>query len=454
MNIPPTKIVLLAIAFTAIAVPKSRCEWSVWTSAHMITAEELASSGALAPVAIPTKLSNFRYPYLQQDGSVIFIANDHLKPTNKEGRAGIFKIENNEWVTTLTSAGEGLANAEGKVACVIGLKVCGGRAVFNVSLDNGVFGIALWENGQTMLLASSNGPEGFLDFGYPDISEDMVVFSAEAKGSGSSLYAIDLHSAERRVVAIVPSGTPIPHTEGVTFRGFAASQFADGADVVFRAYSEDYNMANIPASGYSGAFRSKAFSKDLPQKIADTTTQIPGAATGQTFSYHLESAIPEAGYTVIVNKTSKLKGVYLASPEGKIEVIADTNTAIPDLFAGPFTWFNKWVSNCAPWVLFLGGTKDYLGLFALNIESHELFLLADSRMKFDGKRISGAEISNSAKVGDKVALMLEFSDGSSGVYVATFGKGLAMQKAPADRKLSMTLPAAAGTGSVPHQGIN
>ena len=63
----------------------------------------------------------------------------------------------------------------------------------------------------------------------------------------------------------------------------------------------------------------------------------------------------------------------------------------------------------------------------MNWDTQELYLLADSRMSFDGKKIRDAEISNSAKVANRVALMLNFEDGSSGVYVATFEKGLAMK---------------------------
>ena len=63
----------------------------------------------------------------------------------------------------------------------------------------------------------------------------------------------------------------------------------------------------------------------------------------------------------------------------------------------------------------------------MNWETQELYLLADNRMDFDGKKIKDAEISNAAKVDNRVALMLNFEDGSSGVYVATFEKGLAMK---------------------------
>lgn len=398
----------------------------------MISAEELAASGALAPLPIPTTLSNFRYPFLQDDGSVIFIANDHLKPEGAEGRAGIFRIESNDRFTALTSAGEGVANSDGKVVSVIGLKVEGGRAVFGVQLDNGVEGVALWENGRTLLLASSNGEETFTDFGYPDLSEEIAVFSASRGGAPRSLFAVDLKSADRRPKEVVPNGTAIPGAEGLKFLAFANSQFADGDAAVFRAYSHDL-WSDEPRANFvprlGGVYRIGAQEGAEARRIVDTTTALPGAPSGYTFD-RLESALPRNGYTAIVNRTRLLQGVYIASPDGKIDVIADTNTAIPDLFRGTFTSFSKWVSNCAPWILFIAKAENYGGLFALNIDTQELYLLADSRMNFDGKKIVDAEISNSAKIGEKVALMLEFDDGTSGVYIATFGKGLAMRKSP------------------------
>ena len=77
--------------------------------------------------------------------------------------------------------------------------------------------------------------------------------------------------------------------------------------------------------------------------------------------------------------------------------------------------------------MFIAKAANYFGIFAINWDTQELYLLADSRMTFDGKKIRAAEISNSAKVANRVALMLMFEDGSSGVYVATFEKGLAMK---------------------------
>jgi len=399
----------------------------VWTPANLFSAKELAASGALASVAIPTRLSSFRYPFLQADGSVIFIANDHLKPRSRDGRAGIFKIDPDGRVSSLTSVGEALANTSGKVDAVMGLKVSGGRAVFNVCLDNGDYGIALWENGVSTMLSCASGPGTLSDFGYPDISGDNVVFTAQPGNSGRSLYSVNLASANRAPSAIVPNGTPVPGINGLQFREFADSQFADENDVVFRAYSADFPIG-APVPEYAGAFRKSASGTEPIRKIVDTNTQIPGAAEGATFAHHLLSAIPHKGHTVIVNQTGNLQGIYLAHADGKIDLITDTNTFIPDLFEGPFVWFSKWVSNCHPWILFIAKARAYTGIFAFNSEDQVLYLLADSRMQFGGKTIMDAEISNAAIVGNKIALMLEFEDSSSSICLATFGKGLPLRK--------------------------
>jgi hypothetical protein len=400
-----------------------------WAPARMISAEEIAASGVLVPVPLPSKLSNFRYPFLQEDGSVIFIANDHLKPRNADGRAGIFQFGVDGEVTAITSAGEGFVNSNAKVAGVWGLKVESGRAVFLVFLENGGVGIALWEGGKLSLLASTEGPEGLSRFGNPDLSGEIVVFSAKTQKSGRSLYAVNLLGDDRTPVAIVPNGAAIPGQAGLTFQKFADSQFADGKDAVFRAYSDDFSPIRGPGPRYAGVFRVGAFDSEPPRKIVDSTTPLPGAPAGVTFGDYQESAIPSEGATVIVNRSGGLQGIYLAAPDGGIECLVDTATTIPDLFEGPFTSFNKWVCNTPPWVVFRASAANYLGLFAINRETRELHLLADSRMDFDGKKIINAEISSAAKVDNRVALMLQFADGSSGVYLAAFEKGLAMKRA-------------------------
>ena len=44
----------------------------VWEPARVLDAEQIAVSGAFVPLAIPTFFDNFRYPFLQDDESVIW----------------------------------------------------------------------------------------------------------------------------------------------------------------------------------------------------------------------------------------------------------------------------------------------------------------------------------------------------------------------------------------------
>lgn len=398
----------------------------VWEPARMLSAEEVAASGAFAPLPIPTKFDNFRYPFIQPDRSVIFIANDHLAPPDGNGRAGIYHSAADGKVTALVSAGNQVANAPGHVVAVDGLKMDGGRMVFRVDLDSGVSGVAFWEKGVITLLASTAGPEAFTEIGYPDISGDNVVFVAQDAGRKQNLYAVDLAAPGRRPTVLVTNGSPMPGTEDRTFLSFGFQQMADGADSVFRGFSvPDRSVIwreGRQSDAVGGVYRKSTLRNDPPVRLLDTSTPLPGGLPGETFT-ELQNALPRDGSIVVPNWSSSRSGIYLLRPDGTISVVADTATEIPELFAGSFRGFNKWAANCPPWVLFRGYADDYAGLFALHTGRNELSLLIDSRLKLDGKEIHDFEIGATPKVDDEVVVMVEFKDGSSGVYILQFGDG-------------------------------
>ena len=398
----------------------------VWQPARLLSAEEVAASGAFAPLPIPTAFDNFRYPFIQPDRSVIFIANDHLAPPDHRGRAGIYHSAADGKITALVSAGDQVANAPGHVATLDGLKMDGGRMVFRVDLDSGVRGVALWEQGVITLLASTAGPEAFTEIGYPDISGDNVVFVAKDAFNRQNLYAVDLAAPGRRPMVLVTNGSPMPGTKDKTFLSFGFQQMADGADSVFRGFSvPDRSVIwreGPQSDAVGGVYRKSTLRDDPPVRLLDTSTPLPGGLPGETFT-ELQNALPCDGSVVVPNWSSSRSGIYLLRPEGTVSVVADTTTEIPELFTGPFRGFNKWVANCHPWVLFRGYADDYAGLFALHTGRNELSLLIDSRLKLDGKEIHDFEIGVTPKVDDEVVVMVEFKDGSSGVYILQFGDG-------------------------------
>lgn len=392
----------------------------VWEPARILTAEEVAASGTFVPLPVPTTFDNFRYPFIQPDRSVIFIANDHLAPPDHRGRAGIYHIALDGKVSALVSAGDPVSNAPGNLVGVDGLKMDGDRMVFRAAFGGGVWGIALWEKGKVSLLAPTAGPGALTGVGYPDISGDLVVFVAKDASGEQKLFGVDLSSRDRQPRVLVATGEPVPGTKDQVFREFAYQQMADGGSAIFRGFADVRSrVRGIP---FGGIYRKDASSGTGPVRILDTTTPIPGGQPGETFS-ELQNALPCNGTVVVPNLSPQRSGIYYVGTDGAVSVVADTATQIPDLFEGSFTHFSKWVGNCTPWILFRGYARDYAGVFALNVDTKALHLLIDSKLELDGKEIRDFEIAVTPKVDDQVVVMVEFIDHSSAVYVLHFGDG-------------------------------
>jgi hypothetical protein len=419
--------IIASLFLLAVAAAARGGDGMVWQPARLLSAEEVAASGAFVPLPIPTTFDNFRYPFIQPDRSVVFIANDHLAPSGHRGRAGIYHVAADGKIAPLVSAGDQVANGPGHIVAVDGLKMDGGRMVFRVDLDSGVRSIALWERGVVTLLASTGGGEAWSQLGYPDISGDNVVFVAIDADGRQNLLAVDLAAADRRPRVIVPHGAPMPGAPDGKFLSFGFQQMADGRDSVFRGFSVPDRAViwrDGPASGAAGGVYRKGTADDEPPvRILDTSTPLPGGEPGETFT-ELQNALPRDGSVVVPNWNARRSGIYHVGPDGTMSVVADTATEIPGLFGGPFRSFHKWAANCPPWVLFRGyADGGYAGLFALHTGRRELSLLLDNRLRLDGKEIRDFEIGVTPKIDDEVVVMVEFADGSSGVYLLAFGDG-------------------------------
>jgi len=113
--------------------------------------------------------------------------------------------------------------------------------------------------------------------------------------------------------------------------------------------------------------------------------------------------------------------IYWSAPDGSKQIVADRTTRIPDLFEGAFTGFDDRVVAFGPWVIFSGWAKDHAGLFAMNMETHRLFLLLDNRTLLGGRRVEGFRISKAPRSGEDLAVTVTFADGASGIYIFRFG---------------------------------
>lgn len=413
-------IIAVLLPFAAQANDKA----VVWEPARILDAEQIVESGAFVPLPLPTVFSDFRYPFLQDDGSVVFIANDK---SASRGCHGIYRIATTGEVSKLAEAGDSFVNDVAKMTGFSGLRASGGRAVFRCGLDDGNTGIGMWENNDLVLLARSGGATGFEELGYPGLSGQAVTFVAHREGEVGELYAVDLGAFPRIARKVADAATAIPGNEGKFFASFGFQQDVDGGNAIFRGFDMDarelFRQTGGERTALGGVYRKNIRTADPPVKIVDTTTTLPGALGGATFA-ELQNAIPRDSTVVVPSWSEEHSGIYFVGRDGKPLLVADTATRIPDLFDGPFTGFNKWAANCAPWVIFRGyASGGYEGLFAMHMERNELFLLLDTNSDLGGKKVSGFEISASPKLGEDIVLATSFADGTSGIYELKFGDG-------------------------------
>ena len=396
----------------------------VWESSQVLDAEQIAASGAFVPLAIPTFFDNFRYPFLQEDESVVFIANDGGAACL--GRQGIFRIAKNGEVSKLAEVGDYFSGTGLRLTGVSGLRVDGGRAVFRCGADDGSGGVGMWEDGSLLLLAQTGEASGLGNIGYPGFGGNTVTFYAEDAGENGAIYAVDLAAFPRVPRRLVDTATAIPEIDGKVFGSFGFQQEAEDGVSVFRGFAvgarELLQLTGGSEQALGGVFRQNIRGEGGAEKVLDTLAPLPGGPPGATFA-ELQNAIPRDGTVVVPSWTRDHSGLYYIGRDGNPRLVADTNTRIPDLFEGAFTRFSKWAANCAPWVVFIAEAGSFRGLFAMHMERNELFLLLDNRTELGGRMVNDFELSSQPKLGEDFVLAIKFADESSGIYLLKFGDG-------------------------------
>jgi len=396
----------------------------VWEPARILDAEQIAQSGAFVPLAIPTFFDNFRYPFLQDDESVVFIANDG--GSDGMGREGIFRIAKSGEVAKLAEVGDYFSGTGLRLTGVSGLRVDGGRAVFSCGADDGSGGVGLWDDGSLLLLARTGDESGLGNIGYPGFAGNTVTFYAEEAEDKGAIYAVDLASFPRGPRKVVDTSMTMPGSNGVLFGSFGFQQEAEDGFAVFRGFAVGarrlLQLTGGTEQALGGVFRQNIRGGGEAEKIIDTLEPLPGGPPGATFA-ELQNAIPRDGTVVVPSWTRDQSGFYYVGRDGKPRLVADTHTRIPELFDGTFTGFDKWAANCTPWVLFIAEAGYYRGLFAMHMERNELFLLLDNRTELGGKKVRDVELSSRPKLGENIVMAIDFTDDTSGVYLLKFGDG-------------------------------
>ncbi len=236
----------------------------------------------------------------------------------------------------------------------------------------------------------------------PAISGDSVAFW----GAGSGAQGI-----YERVGAISPpqlvadTNTAIPGGTG-NFTAFPSAPSISSDNVAFIG----------TGSGIAQGVYAKIGAISPPQRIADTSTAIPGG-TGNFTSF-----IPQEPFAPAISGDSVAfwgagsggqQGVYAGVPGNPVRV-ADTATAIPG-GTGNFTSFGG-VSLSATDVAFLGtGASGQQGIY--DMTGGSLLKVVNLNDIIDGRSITGLQLAATGLSGDPIAFQATFADGSQGIYM-------------------------------------
>lgn len=245
------------------------------------------------------------------------------------------------------------------------------------------------------------GTGQFTGFGTypPSIDGGTVVFAASGSSSQSGIYADTTGSLS----VVADTGTAIPGGSG-NFVIFDIPSL-DAGDVAFRGFG----------SGQGGIYTRI---DDVFDVVIDLTTPIPGG-TGNFSSFGMAS-ISVGSVALRAGPSYQEVGVY-SDIGGSLDVVADTNTPIPN-GTGTFIFQGGDPPSIdGEYVAFRGtnGSGFEAGIYGLVEDT--LIRIVDRNETLDGKTPStwGFEAGPEALSGTDVAFFVSFTGGSEGIYVAT-----------------------------------
>jgi hypothetical protein len=427
-----TKWGIWVVAFLACAVAAPAA--TVWKESRAKVDEvvadttDLAPPSPLTPLAAQIPFKNFRYPFVDPNETVTFIADDPVYGGTRASHGIYRSYAGSGRLETLVRAGETTVPGQNaRFTLIRGLHVAenGLDFVFNAIDSDGKRGLYHWRNGALRMIARSGetvlpGDTAPLeDVDWASVRDGKTLFVAST-AAGRELALQDLATGRNETLLRV--GQKIPGTDE-RFLYFSPQNWTDGRSIVFRAARVPDPHSTEGATRGIYAWLGGDHSLASLRTLADWKTPVPDAP-GNTFT-DISSA-PVRGHLVAFQAvTESRSGVYwMDTRTGESHVVVDTETEMPGLFSGAFHSFNIYtVVVDEDTLAFVAHAGNYAGVFLYKPGKDELFVLADSRSPVGGKVVSDYEISSQFLVRNRLVVTAKFTDRSSGVYLATIPPG-------------------------------
>jgi hypothetical protein len=410
------------------------------------TSETKAPFNPLQPLLTDVPFSGFRYPHVDANEDITFIADDPIDSSKRGKHHGIYRsIAATGELRALVREGEAIPGSDIRFRWIRGLQVDGADLVFNATDSKGGRGFYHWSNGVLTTIARSRDTTvpGFdrpvTDVEWGALDHGRVFY--EAHVDLEDLLALyDLKTKQTRLLC--RTGANIPGQTDQPFRYFSHQNWIDHANVLFRGASVRNPQKPAPDGlGHHGLYGwldvdwsqpDRAFDMARLITIADGRTPVPGLDKDARFHEFFSAPVRDDLTAFVAEGKSNdgdssrrevFKGIYycnITDPAKTIHSIVDTESRMGGLFRETFNYFAIFPSVFEKSVAFVGyADDDYVGVFLYRTDSDELFLLCDNRAALAGKHVTDFEIAGHFLVRNRFAVTAHFNDNTSGVYMAT-----------------------------------
>ena len=278
--------------------------------------------------------------------------------------------------------------------------------VFLALSDIGKPGIYLFSHKKLSVVADHTNTlpqtkNHFTSFSSPGfLKNNVAAFVGETKDS-SGIYSIN---EKGKISSLANTQTPIPEGEG-NFTSFSKAFFGRGKihNFVFLGKGTDKQH---------GIY---LYKNGKISKITSLFTKIPGG-TGFFFHPRDLSFDPEKGQVAFIGKgIVGQSGIYFYDGKNILK-IADKQTVMPDVI-DKFNDFSGVSLDNGMIVFVASGLTKHLGVYLF--ADDKIFKIVSSEDIIDNKKIIGFDVTHRALDKNKLALVINFADKTSAVYIAS-----------------------------------
>lgn len=394
----------------------------------------------LRKVAASIPFENFRYPFVDDAENVLFIGNDTYTYRARQ-QGGVFRSAAAGGRIDAMVLESDPAPDDGKpMGLILGLQTDRRSFVIHRGPDRGTGIYARFGDGPLTTVAglATPAPQAGSAFGwfwYADIHDNRVVFHGTPASSTQPAGGLYLYDHDtRRLRRLVDSTTGVPAAGGARLADPSYQPRIDGSWLVFSANRLDADGSVRPGRGILGWRLDTAGETADPFDIGRLEILAPfGMEIPHSGGRRLTAApnpVVHGGIVAVIaghsdddpfNERTAWQSVLVRTPDGVWHAPLDTNTLIPGREEnGCFTGFNKWPAVEDGRVLCIArGPGGYEAVYLHDPAEKRLYFVADTDFVVDGKNVSGFEIGRYPMVGRRLAMLIRFRDGTSGVYLST-----------------------------------